>query len=119
LEETIDMKLYVGNLTYSASEEDLANWLAENGIATDAITLVRDRLSGESRGFGFIEINDPDEAHTMIHNCHGKQFMGRALVVSEARPKMQPRSASAPYEGEQGNRKFAGKRDDRRRESRW
>lgn len=112
------MKLYVGNVPYPASETDLANWLTENGIAADAITLVRDRLSGESRGFGFIEINDPGEAHTMIHNCHGKQFMGRALVVSEARPKMQPRSAGAPYESEEGNRKVAGKRD-RRRESRW
>ncbi len=111
------MKLYVGNVPYPASETDLADWLAENGIATDAITLVRDRLSGESRGFGFVEVNDPNEAEAMIHNCHGKQFMGRALVISEARPKIPPGSA-APYEREQRSRKPRA-RPDRRREQRW
>jgi RNA recognition motif-containing protein len=112
------MKLYVGNVAYPASEADLANWLAENGIAADSITLVRDRFSGESRGFGFVEISDSNEAETMIHNCHGKQFMGRALVVSEARPKMPPASAGAPYERARGDRK-PGARPGRRRESRW
>ena len=112
------MKLYVGNVPYAASETDLANWFTENGIAADAITLVRDRLSGDSRGFGFVEIRDPSEAQTMMQNCHGRQFMGRALVVSEARPKIPPMSAGTPYESEQGNRKFAEKRD-KRRESRW
>lgn len=112
------MKLYVGNVPYPASEADLANWLAENGIAADSITFVRDRFSGESRGFGFVEIGDSTEAEIMIHNCHGKQFMGRALVVSEARPKMPSASAGAPYERAQGNRKLDAKHG-RRRESRW
>lgn len=81
------MKLYVGNLPYSASEVDLEGWFAENGVTVDTVTLVRDRFTGEARGFAFVEIENDEQAEAAIQNCNGKDLMGRAVVVNEARPK--------------------------------
>lgn len=85
-------KLYVGNLPYQGTEGELTNWFAQAGVTVDAITIVRDQYSGEARGFGFVEINDDGKAEQAIQACHGKDFLGRSLVVNEARP---PRTASA------------------------
>jgi RNA recognition motif-containing protein len=108
------MKLYVGNMPYSASEADLENWLTENGVAADTVSLVRDRYSGESRGFGFVEIGNQNEGETAIQNCHGRDFLGRTLVVREARSKIPPMSAGAPFESEQRGRAAGGRKDSRR-----
>jgi len=114
------MKLYVGNLPYSASETDIETWLTEKGITADTISLVRDRFSGDSRGFAFVEINDASEAESMIVNCHGKDFQGRSLVVNEARPKMPPVSAGFPSEHEQRRGRGSGSRRGRGgRPPRW
>jgi len=78
-------KLYIGNLPYQATEADLQNWLGEAGISVDSVTFMRDRFSGEARGFGFAEVAD-DAADRAIEACNGKDFMGRNLVVNEARP---------------------------------
>lgn len=78
-------KLYIGNLPYQATEADLQNWFSQAGITVDSITLMRDRYSGEARGFGFAELAD-GEAERAIQNCNGKDFLGRTLVVNEARP---------------------------------
>lgn len=79
-------KLFVGNLPYQASESDLRNWLTQTGVNADAVNLIRDRTSGEPRGFGFIEIGNDAEAEFAIQACNGKEFLGRTLVVNEARP---------------------------------
>jgi cold-inducible RNA-binding protein len=78
-------KLYIGNLPYQATEADLQNWFSQAGISVDTVTLMRDRYSGEARGFGFVELNDA-EADKAIQACNGKDFLGRTLVVNEARP---------------------------------
>jgi RNA recognition motif-containing protein len=78
--------LYVGNLPYKVSENDIQNWFAEAGFQVDSVTVVRDKFSGEPRGFGFVEINKPEDAEMAIRACNGKECMGRALVVNEARP---------------------------------
>ena len=78
-------KLYVGNLPYQATEADLQNWFSQAGISVDSVTLMRDRYSGEARGFGFVELPD-GEADRAIQSCNGKDFLGRTLVVNEARP---------------------------------
>ena len=83
------MKLYVGNLPYQAGEADLQDWFSQAGISVDNITLMRDRFSGESRGFGFVEIEKNEDAELAIRLCNGKELMGRALVVNEARPQTQ------------------------------
>ena len=79
-------KLYCGNLPFQASEEDLAAQFSEAGVKTESVTLVRDRFSGQPRGFGFVEITDDGEAEKAIAALNGKDFMGRAMVVNEARP---------------------------------
>ena len=78
-------KLYIGNLPYQATEADLQIWCAEAGVTVDTVTLMRDRYSGEARGFGFVELPDGD-ADRAIQGCNGKDFLGRTLVVNEARP---------------------------------
>jgi cold-inducible RNA-binding protein len=78
-------KLYIGNLPYQATEADLQNWFGQAGISADSVTIMRDRYSGEARGFGFVELSD-SEADRAIQSCNGKDFMGRTLVVNEARP---------------------------------
>jgi RNA recognition motif-containing protein len=78
-------KLYVGNLPYQATEAELQNWFSQAGISVDTVTVMRDRYSGEARGFGFVELADGD-AERAVQSCNGKDFLGRTLVVNEARP---------------------------------
>lgn len=83
-------KLFVGNLPYAANEQDLQNFFSDSGVAVDSVTVMRDRFTGQARGFGFVEINDDAAANKAVDACHGKELMGRVLVVNEARP-MAPR----------------------------
>lgn len=83
-------KLFVGNLPYGANETDVQNLFADAGVTVDSVTVMRDRFTGQARGFGFVEINDDAAAQRAVEACNGKELMGRALVVNEARP-MAPR----------------------------
>lgn len=83
-------KLFVGNLPYTANEQDLQNFFSDSGVTIDSVTVMRDRFTGQARGFGFVEINDDAAATKAVDTCHGKELMGRVLVVNEARP-MAPR----------------------------
>ncbi len=80
------MNVYVGNLSYDLSEEDLKNAFGEYGEVTSA-KIVSDRYSGRSKGFGFIEMTSDDEAKAAIEGLTGKELAGRAIVVNEARPR--------------------------------
>jgi cold-inducible RNA-binding protein len=82
-------KLYVGNLPFKATEEQVQELFAEIGVQPDSLTLLRDRFTGQPRGFGFAEIRDDSEAEKVIAALNGKQFLGRALVVNEARPQRE------------------------------
>jgi len=82
-------KLYVGNLPFKATEEEVAALFAEVGVQPDSLTLLRDRFTGQPRGFGFAEIRDDAEAEKVVAALNGKQFLGRALVVNEARPQRE------------------------------
>lgn len=83
-------KLYVGGLPYSATDEALKEHFAQAGTVTSA-SVVIDRMSGRSRGFGFVEMSTDEEAKSAIEMFHGKDFGGRTLTVNEARP-MAPRA---------------------------
>ena len=80
------MNVYVGNLSYDLSEEDLKNAFGEYGEVTSA-KIISDRYSGRSKGFGFIEMSSDDEAKAAIEGLTGKELAGRAIVVNEARPR--------------------------------
>src|ERR1700692_1076891 len=79
-------KLYVGNLPFQATEEQLSALFTQTGVTAANVTLVRDRFSGQPRGFGFVEINNDEEAERAIQGLNGHDFMGRNIVVNEARP---------------------------------
>lgn len=106
-------KLFVGNLPYQASESDLQDWLTRSGVSVDTINLIRDRSSGEPRGFGFIEIGNDAEAEQAIQACNGKEFLGRTLVVNEARPLPEGGNRSRGNSSYANNRS-AGNRGSRR-----
>jgi RNA recognition motif-containing protein len=79
-------KLYVGGIPYSSTEEDMKNYFAEAGEVTSA-TIITDRYTGRSRGFGFVEMADEDGAKKAIELFDGKEFEGRKLTVNIARPR--------------------------------
>jgi len=79
-------RLYVGNLPYSMTSEQLEQLFAQYGNIDDA-TVVTDRETGRSRGFGFVEMTDPAEADQAIAALNGTEQMGRTLRVSEAHPR--------------------------------
>jgi cold-inducible RNA-binding protein len=85
------MKLYVGGLAYSVTEDELQALLAEYGTVTSA-AVIKDRDSGQSKGFGFVEMADDNEAKAAIAALNGKEFSGRSLTVNEARPQEDRRS---------------------------
>jgi len=91
--------LYVGNLPFQATEDDLRDWFANAGVTPASVQVIRDRFSGNSRGFGFVEIGNDAEAANAIEMLNGKEFQGRALVVNEARP---PRERGAGGGGGRG-----------------
>jgi RNA recognition motif-containing protein len=97
------MKLYVGNLPFRATEEDIQSWFSQAGINVDTVSIIRDRFSSEPRGFGFIEVSDSALAEQAIRTCNGKEMMGRSLVVNEARPAGSG-SAGAGARGRSGER---------------
>lgn len=80
-------KLYVGNLPFQATEQDISNWLKQAGATAASVSLVTDRETGQPRGFGFVEINNDEEAARVIQSLNGQDFMGRNVVVNEARPR--------------------------------
>src|SRR3989304_6939759 len=82
----MNLKLYVGNLSFGASEEDLRKLFSEAG-AVQSVKIVTDSYSGRSRGFGFVEMTSNTEAEKAISLINGKTFMERALIVREARPQ--------------------------------
>jgi RNA recognition motif-containing protein len=80
------IKLFVGNLPYSATEADVENFFTQAGVTVDSVNVMRDRFSGEARGFGFVEIGNDADAHRAIESLNGRDLLGRAVVVNEARP---------------------------------
>lgn len=79
-------KLYVGGLAYSVTEQELEAFFAEIGKVLSAF-VIKDRDSGQSKGFGFVEMEDDKDAAKAIQELNGKELSGRSIVVNEARPQ--------------------------------
>ncbi len=84
----MSVKLYVGNLPYSVTSNQLADLFAQYGDVEDAV-VINDRQTGRSRGFGFVTMPNPDQAQQAMDALNGKDFEGRKLVVNEARPRTE------------------------------
>ncbi|MEK7514785.1 MAG: RNA-binding protein [Patescibacteria group bacterium] len=78
-------RLYVGNLSYDTTDSTLRDAFAQSGTVASAQVII-DKMSGRSKGFGFVEMSSDDEAAKAIEMWHGKELDGRALTVNEARP---------------------------------
>ncbi len=83
-------KLYVGGLPYSVTETQLEEIFAAHGTVESA-RVITDRMTGRSRGFGFVEMSSPEEAEVAMQKLNGTDLEGRSLTVNEAKPQ-QPRS---------------------------
>ena len=84
------MNIYVGNLSREVTEDDLQEAFKEFGqVAT--VNLIKDKFSGDSKGFGFVEMPGKDEAQSAISGLNGKELKGQALSVNEARPRPEGR----------------------------
>jgi cold-inducible RNA-binding protein len=82
----MSMKLYVGNLAFQTSSSDLQDLFSQHGTVESA-SVVEDRDTGRSRGFGFVEMSSKEEGEAAIQQLNGKEVGGRALTVNEAKPR--------------------------------
>lgn len=105
----MNTKLYVGNIAFSASEQDLADLFAQYGTLID-MAFMKDPETQRFRGFAFVTMETPEGAQKAIEALDGLDFQGRALRVNEARPKEDRGYAGGHYHGgcEQGNRRERG-----------
>jgi cold-inducible RNA-binding protein len=87
------MKLYVGNLAFETTENDLQDLFEQHG-AVNEVHLMMDRMTGKSRGFAFVTMNDAEQAKAAMSATNGKELNGRALNVNEARPREERPRAS-------------------------
>ncbi|MBU1178297.1 RNA-binding protein [Patescibacteria group bacterium] len=81
----MEKKLYVGGIPYSTTEESLKEAFTQAG-AVESVKIIMDKMTGRSRGFGFVEMVSEDDAKKAMEMWDGKEFEGRTLVVNEARP---------------------------------
>ena len=98
-------KLFVGNLSFNITENDLQDAFAAHGTVTEA-NLMMDRATGRPRGFGFVTMSSPEEAQKAIDALNGKSMDGRALTVNIARPREERSSGG----GGGGRREYSGGR---------
>ena len=115
-------KLYVGNLSFRTTSEELRDAFAEVGTVESA-SVIEDRDTGRSRGFAFVEMATPEEAAAAIEQFNGKDFGGRNLTVNEAKPRADRGGRGGGYGGGRGGYNDRGDRGGDRgsyeREPRW
>ncbi len=97
------MNIYVGNMSYEVTEEDLRQAFEGFG-KVESVNIIKDRYSGEPRGFGFVEMPDKAEGQSAINDLNGKDLKGRTLNVNEARPRSDDRRGGG------GGRRGGGRR---------
>jgi len=98
-------RLFVGNLSFNTTENDLQDTFAAHGTVVEA-NLMMDRDTGRPRGFAFITMGTPEEAQAAINELNGKSIDGRALTVNEAKPREERSGSSRPSGG--GRREYSG-----------
>ncbi len=104
------MNLYVGNLSYQATDEDIRLAFEAHG-EVNSVKVIKDKYTGEPRGFGFVEMPNDEQANAAIKALSGQDLKGRAIVVNEARPQEDRRGGGGGGGG--GGRGGRGGRDSR------
>jgi RNA recognition motif-containing protein len=103
-------KLFVGNLSFQSTDSDLSDLFSQIGAVASA-TIIMDKMTGKSRGFGFVEMTTNQEAQQAVERLNGTQLHGRALTVNEAKPQESRGGGGRSFGG--GNNRGGG------RERRW
>jgi RNA recognition motif-containing protein len=93
---TMNKRLYVGNLNYSSTEEELRGWFSDVGPVVET-TIITDRETGRSKGFGFVEMETEEAAAQAIERLNGQELGGRPLTVAEAKPRRSRESSSSGW----------------------
>jgi RNA recognition motif-containing protein len=99
------VQIFVGNLAFTVTEQDVRELFAPYGVV-ERITLMTDRETGRPRGFGFVEIADATAAQAAMAALHGQELAGRALTVTEARPRDERRPSGGGARGGGGGRRW-------------
>lgn len=99
-------KLYVGGIPYTSTNDGLRDAFAQAGAVVSA-TIIMDKMTGRSKGFGFVEMTNDEDAKKAIELWNGKDFEGRTLTVNEARP-LEPRAPRREYGGGGGGNSYGG-----------
>ena len=111
------MNIYIGNLPFNAAEDELKELFAAFG-QVDSVSLIKDKFTGQSRGFGFVEMPNLKEAQAAIAGLNGKEFMGRNLTVNPARPREERKdsySSGGSRGGYDNKRRTTGGKSNRSR----
>ncbi len=108
--EQTELRIYVGSLPYQTSDQDLADLFGQVGEVVSA-TVIRDRDSGRSKGFGFVEMSNDQQAQQAIQQLNGSMLGGRSIVVNEARERQERSYGGRGGGGGYGDR--GGRRSDR------
>jgi len=103
------MKLYVGNLSYNVTDSDLSQLFAQHGTVQSAVVIM-DKMTGRSKGFGFVEMADAAQAQAAMAALNGSEYDGRALTVNEARPKPEGGRGFGGGRGGRGDRRGGERR---------
>ena len=111
----MNTKLFVGNLSFNTTENDLQDLFAAHGPVT-SVDLIMDKFSGKSRGFAFVTMETKEGAQAAIQALHGKELNGRDLTVNEARPREdRPRTGGSGGSGGSGGGRGGGRKEYRSR----
>jgi RNA recognition motif-containing protein len=97
------MNIYLGNLSYEVTEQELQRAF-EAFEEVESVSIIKDKFSGRSKGFGFVEMPDKANALSAINELDGKELKGRTLNVNEARPRTESRGGRGRYGGGRGGR---------------
>ena len=92
----MNTKMYVGNLSYDATDSDIRELFEAHGTVSD-VFIVKDRESGRPRGFAFVSMETPEEMNAAIEGLNGEEFAGRALTINEARPREERPQGGGGY----------------------
>ncbi len=95
------MNIYVGNISYEVTEEDLQKAFEAFG-QVESVRIIKDKYSGQSKGFGFVEMPSKAEGQSAIEDLNDKELKGRTLNVNEARPRTESRGGRGEYGGGKG-----------------
>ena len=105
--EEVFMNIYVGNLPYNTNDADMKALFENYGTVTST-SIISDKFTGRSRGFGFVEMSDDDQARQAIEATNGADYNGRALVVNEARPREERPRREFSGGGNRGGGGYSG-----------